>query len=359
MKKERKTKVKLEDLAREAQVSKATVSLALNGSPRVAVDTVRRINELVEKYNYTPNSLARRLSKRTSETVSLFMMGRIHESSDWLVPSSWLFYNPIFKGISLTLSENNYQLSFEFIDLGSNKRIGNIINHAQSSSADGLLVLISDEFDYSFLEELASYLPIITLNKKLSEALSSVEVDNIKGAIDAVTYLANLGHERIAHIKGPEFAYNAVDRFTGYLEALGILGLETTDAYIHEGDWNIDSGKKNMERLLKLANPPTAVFCANDHMAIGAMEAILEAGLRVPEDISLVGFDDTEMSRITRPRLTTVCQPLEQLGRTAAREILRRIREQDLPPEKEHIVLSSSLVERESSRPIFRSETKL
>jgi DNA-binding LacI/PurR family transcriptional regulator len=341
-------KTRLEDLAREANVSKATVSLALSGNPKVAAKTVELITKLAAEHNYTPNSFARRLSKRTSETVSLFMMGKATEYSGWLIPSSWLFYNPIFKGVSLTLSEKHYQFSFEFIDLDGKKRENNIISHAQSSSADGLLILIIDESDYSFLENLDVFLPIITINKKLSDTLSSFEIDNYKGANDVVNYLATLGHRKIAHICGPFHAYNAVDRFNGYVASLKEIGVMFREDYVVEGDWNIESGREGMKTLLNLPEPPTAVFCANDHMAIGAMEAVEESGLTIPRDISLIGYDDTEMSRVVRPKLTSVSQPLEKLGRMAANEILRRITARSAPDSKKHVVLPPLLVKRES-----------
>lgn len=336
----------LADLAAAAGVSIATVSLALNGSPLVAEKTVKRVMKAAIEHNYRPHAIARRLSTGRSEVISLFMVTGREDSSGWILPSSWMFYNPILKGVSLTLSRSNYQLQFEVLTVDEAVRKNAIMKPVLERATDGILILVHDEYDYSFMSELEGIdIPVAILNRKLFPNVSSVQVNNYQGAYDAVNYLIRLGHRRIAHIAGPANSYNAQDRRKGYVQAMTTAGIDLKADFVLEGDWRIESGYHLMRQLLTLSSPPTAVFCSNDHMAIGALRAINESGLAVPQDISLIGFDDSEISRVVSPALTTVKQPLEELGRRAA-EIL--LNQHKASKEVQHIVIPPQLVERES-----------
>lgn len=333
----------LVDIAESVKVSPATVSLALNGSPLVAEETARRVKQAAADLNYRPHVIARRLSIGRSEVITLLILSDSEESSGWVLPSSWMFYNPILKGVSLTLSRSNYHLQFEIINADEAAKKNSVLKPILERATDGVLILVHYEGDYSFLRELENMnVPVVIINRKLSPNLSSVQIDNQAGARAVIEHLLRLGHHRIAHIAGPEKSFNAQDRRAGYLEALTAARIELSPDYLLEGDWRIESGRHLMQRLLALPLPPTAVFCSNDHMAVGAMEAIREAGLSVPDDISLVGFDDSEISRVALPRLTTVQQPLEELGCRAAEEVLR------WPGKIQHVTLAPRLIERES-----------
>lgn len=337
----------LADIAKEVGVSSATVSLALNGSPLVADETVRRVKEVARKLNYRPHAIARRLSTGRSETVSLFVLGGGVYGNGLFYPSSWIFYSLIFKGISITLAQHKYYLQFQILNLADGDGYDKIARQVMERATDGVLLLLQDECKFCSVRELATLeIPVVTINRKLSPNLGSVQIDNKQGAIDAVDYLLRLGHTRIAHISGPANSYNAQDRQAGYLEAMQQAGLQVPDGYLVQGDWQMESGYDLLQQLMALPVPPTAVFCSNDHMAIGAREALSEMGVSVPDEVSLMGFDDSEVSRIGVPRLTTVKQPLENLGAIAAREILAW--KMDKPNGVRHTVILPSLVERDS-----------
>jgi len=332
-------------ISNEAGVSKATVSLALNGSPLVARDTAKRIFEIARKYNYRPSAIARSLSLGKSGIISLFVVGSKEHASERLLSSSWMFYNPILRSISLTLSRAKYHFQFEILNPDFDDEQDVIVRHIQERASDGVILLCYDEFTYSisdFIEN--ANCPIVTINRKISDKLSSFQIDNVKGAKSVVDYLIVKGHTRIAHICGPANSYNAQDRKKGYIEAMSEYGMEIPEAYLAVGDWKIESGYAATRELMELSDPPTALFCSNDHMAIGALEALRELRLRVPDDVSVVGFDDSEISRVIQPRLTTVRQPLDELGALAASEVVTRSRD----AERQHIVIAPKLIERAS-----------
>jgi LacI family transcriptional regulator len=340
----------LTDIANEAGVSKATVSMALNGSDKISPATAEKILKIAEEKKYRPNAFAKGLSTGKSRVISLFLLSKWGDPTEWILQSSWIFFNPIFKGISTALSRRGYQLQFEFISVGTQDYQTIIANTIREGRTDGLLLMATNEFDHSFLKELIECgIPIITLNKELIVDLSSIEINDYSGAYEAVSYLISLGHQRIAIIRGREGSYKTQNHYKGYQNALKDNNIKIQSTYILTGDWKIESGKEQMEKLLMLDLPPTAVFCSNDHMAIGAMQAIVEAGLSVPGNISLIGFDDTEMSRVVTPKLTTVALPLEEFGRIAAEELILTLdRSEDDSLSKKHIILTPVLLKRDS-----------
>jgi LacI family transcriptional regulator len=342
--------VTLTDIANEAGVSKATVSMALNGSDKISRVTTEKILKIAGKKKYRPNAFAKGLSTGKSGILSLIVMARVRDPSGWLLQPSWAFYNPILKGISRVISKKRYQLQFEFVNISTQDYQSVVADTIREGRTDGVMLMVTNEFDYSFLEELTDYgKPIIILNKELPLNLSSVELNHYCGTYEAVNYLISLGHRRIAHIRGPEDSYIAQKNYNGYIHALEENGLELREDYVVTGDWNIEPSKEPMKRLLQLNPPPTAVFCSNDHMAIGAMQMIHEMGLSVPEDISLIGMDNAEISRVVTPKLTTVAFPQEELGRLAAEELMLNIEgDTDYSFGKKHFILTPVLLKRDT-----------
>jgi LacI family transcriptional regulator len=340
----------LTDIAKEAGVSKATVSMALNGNKKIAPATAAKILKIAKERKYRPNAFAKGLSTGKSQIISLILLARLGDPAEWILQPSWMFYNPIFRGVTTVISRKKYQLQFEFINLSFQDYKTIIANTIREGRTDGMLLLVTNEFDHSFLMELTGYaVPIIILNKELTPDFNSVELNNYAGAYEAVSYLISLGHRKIAHIKGPEDSYNAQKNYHGYVNALRDNRIQIGDDYILTGDWKIESAKELMSKLLKLASPPTAVFCASDHMAIGAMQAITEAGLSVPRDISVIGCDDTEVSRVVTPKLTTIASPLEEFGRIAAETLMSDIESNGANTlSKKHILLTPVLLKRDS-----------
>jgi len=335
----------LATISEEAGVSKATVSLALNGSSLVSKETAKRVIEIARRYNYHPNAIARSLAIGKSGVITLFVVGSKEHASQRLLSSSWMFYNPIIKSISLILSRAKYHFQFEILNPNYLSEQEVIEQHIQEGASDGIILLCFDEFNYSvsgFLEN--AHCPIVTVNRKLSEKISSFQIDNFMGAKNATDYLIMKGHIKIAHIRGPYNSYNSEERKRGFIEAMTEYGLDIPESFIPTGDWTIDSGYASTLSLMEKKDPPTALFCANDNMAIGALQALRELRLHVPEDVSVVGFDDSEISRVIQPSLTTIRQPLEELGSLAAAEVLTQMAND----ERQHIIIEPKLIERSS-----------
>lgn len=347
-KKRQLNRITIKDIAAFANVSTATVSLALNGSPLVAEETAKSIRKLANKHGYCSNAIARRLSKGCSETITLFILGDREDRAGWLLSSTWTYISPILKGAGLALSNSNYNLQFEVLTGNESNNLTRIMNIVNENSADGILILTHDKTDSPIWREIEKFnLPQVIINANISSKLSSVETDNYQGARDAVNYLLSLGHRKIAHIAGPGNSFNAQDRLKAYLDTLQKAGIIPQTGYIIEGDWRVDSGCGIMQQLLELADPPTAVFCANDHMAVGAMKAMNGKGMKLPKDMSLIGFDDSELAESVFPALTTIHQPLEEIGRIAAEEIYRSIHNH-FDDTIRHIVIPTQLIVRES-----------
>ena len=252
--KRKKRHITIEDIVRYLDLSKATVSLALNNNPVVAEATRQRVREAADKFGYRPNYF-------------------------------------------------------------------------------GMLLVVQDDIDYGFLKVVEeSRFPFVVLNLNVAESISSVTIDNELGARKVVEHLVELGHRRIAYISGPPQDSNANERKIGFLAAAYEAGLEVNPELIHYGNWERSSGWEIAKLLMELESPPTAIFCANDHMAIGAIQMLQTEGIRIPQDISIVGYDDTELGQVVVPHLTTVFQPLGLMGELGAKEVLRQLDEESPEP---------------------------
>ncbi|MGB3956669.1 MAG: LacI family DNA-binding transcriptional regulator [Limnochordia bacterium] len=344
----RKRHVTIEDIARHLNISKATVSLALNNSSLVAEETRRRVIEAAEQFGYRPNYFGARLSRGKSDMIGLYILGGTEEQCNWMLPSSWMFYHPILKAVSEELSKHGYRFNLEVVSVEQVIKQGVISSVIQEGSLDGMLLVVQDDIDYSFLEIVEErQFPFVVLNATVAEEISSVKIDNELGARKAVRHLVERGHRRIAHLAGPEKDLNAIERREGFLEVVREAGLEWSPSLLYYGDWQRESGWRAVRQFLELDHPPTAIFCANDHMAIGAMQALREAGLEVPKDVSIIGFDDTELCQVVMPKLTTIRQPVDLMGHLGAQVVLRQIDEESF--EVTHTSLEPELILREST----------
>lgn len=343
-----KKQVTIADLASHLNISKATVSLALNDSPLVADATKERVREAARQFGYRPNYFGARLSRGKSDMIGLYILGGTAQECNWTRPSSWMFYHPLLKAVSTELSSHGYRFNLEVVSVEQAVEEGMIASVIQEGSLDGMLLVVQDAIDYSFLQVVEEHdFPFVVLNAKVSEKLSSVSINNELGAAKAVHHLVSLGHTRIAHLGGPRKDTNAIERREGFIQALQTMGLEVDPALIRYGDWQRSGGWEAAQAFLELDNPPTAVFCANDHMAIGLIQGLQQKGVQVPGDISVLGFDDTEICEIVVPNLTTVHQPVDQMGELGAKEVLRQIEEETSSPT--HICLEPELIIRDST----------
>jgi LacI family transcriptional regulator len=351
MAKGKRRQITLEDVARHLGISKATVSLALNNSPLVAHSTKIRVTEAAEALGYRPNYFAANLSKGKSDVIGLFILEGEEGACNWALSSSWMFYNPILKSVVSTLSQKGYRLQLEVISIDGATNCGVLAHSIQDGSLDGILLLVQDDLDYKFLSiAQRMQFPLVVMNAQIDLDISSVRTGNELGASRVVEYLVDLGHTKIAHIGGPERDLNALERKSGFLRAMSAANLNVSGDYVKLGDWQIQSGSKLARDLMALNRPPTAICCANDHMAVGAIRTLQQLGYKVPEDVSVVGYDDTEMCVVVTPNLTTVRQSLEEMGEASAREVLRQIEEGTVSTRR--INLEPELVIRHSVSPI-------
>lgn len=307
---------KLEDIARESGFSIATVSRVLTNSTYPVRAAVReKILETALALGYQPNLVARSL--RTDQTNSVGIL-----VDDLLSP----FTPPVVRGIQDRLKENNFIGLIVNSDWDVEQEQAGIVS-LLSRPVDGIIFV-----EYSHLtgsEALANAnKPVVFVHRLFGTPIkNSVVPDDIYGASLAVEHLIQLGHRSIAYISGLENWHNAKERLEGYKKTLGKYGIPLVEEWIRPGDWEVEGGYKAARSLLLLSNRPTAIFAANDLMALGAIYAIQDADLGVPHDIAVVGYDNREFTWIVRPNITTVEMPVYEMGRIAAEILLQQISE--------------------------------
>lgn len=327
--------VTIKDIAKKAGVSHTTVSRALNDSPLINPETKERIKEIADQMNYTPNFSAKSLVLDRSYNLGLFFSTLDKGTS----PN--FFYETV-RGVNNTIKDK-YNLIVRGID--DYERYDRITN----KRFDGIIVMSQSERDDAFIAYLLDKrIPHVVLNRHAGNAaVMNILSDDQQGAYRLVEYLVAQGHKRIATIEGREGFKSTQQRMEGCLRALGKHGVELLPELREQGSYDVESGYAAMRKLLGNRELPTAVFCFNDDMAVGAMKAIAERGLRVPQDISIVGFDDNMFSGFVSPALTTVKRPIEQISRKGAETLLEMIEKKEtLNPET--IYLHTELVLRES-----------
>lgn len=331
--------VTIMDVAREAGVSYATVSRVLSGYEFVKEATRHRVNEAVERLGYVANLPARSLAGGRTRIVGL------------LVPNLDNNYvGTIVRGIDLELERNNYDLMLYTTHRQRGKE-SMYVTAIANGLTEGLL-LVAPLFPKAYLEALRGQnFPYVLIDQADSSGKSGiVDATNWQGAYDATRYLCQLGHTRIACISGLVDVNSATERLAGYKAALDDAGIPFKQELVVEGNYWLPGGREAGRTLLhKINPPPTAIFAANDLSAMGAIEAIREAGLRIPEDISIVGFDDTPQAAMIEPKLTTVRQPLEHMGRVAVKMLLEQIEDNGTPLQR--VTLATELIIRDSCAP--------
>ncbi len=338
---ERKKKsgqVTIYDVAREAGVSDATVSRVLNNKDNVREPTRERVLRAAKKLGYVANQQARILAGGKSNIIGLLVPGL-----------DTAYIAEILRGIDNELSHAGY----EMILYTTRRRDGDEANYLQyivNGFSEGLLLVVP-LLSSDYLKTLSSLQYPYVLIDAIDETNHSfsVEATNHRGAYDAVKYLIELGHDRIAFIQGIPELHTSKARLEGYLSALRDHHVPVYQEYIVDGDFMQMTGYKQTQRLLALPTPPTAIFAANDVMALGAMDAIRMRGLEIPQDISLIGFDDIPQAFTTHPKLTTVRQPLEEMGRTGVRLLLEQLENPDRLPCR--TTLDTELIIRDSCHP--------
>ena len=309
----------IRELARRSGVSIGTVSRALNGYTDVRPETRERIVRLAEELDYTPSASARALVTQRSHVVGVFLdTGEGHP--DLQHP----FFHEVLAGVQETAGAQGFDLLlFATEQPGNGYGRHSYVKRCRHHNVDGAVLMGVDHHDEEVRRLTASTIPTIGVDVQLSgRATSYVSSDNHAGGVMAVEHLAGLGHKRIAVIHGPVDTLAGLDRLKGYRDGLSAAGLPFRGEYVTEGDFYVDSGAEAARRLLALPDPPTAIVAASDLMAVGAIRAATEAGLNVPRDLSIVGFDDILLAAHLQPGLTTLRQDKAGLGHAAARALL-------------------------------------
>lgn len=327
----------IKDVARAANVSIATVSHVLNGTRFVSDELRARVLHAAEALDYHPNRVAASLRTRRSQSVLLII-------PDIANP----FFPQLVRGVQDVFDRKGFAVIVANTDRRRDREL-DFLNLALRTNADGVIINPSG-IDYSDI------LPLIERDIKITligahidhPDLDVVRVDNPAGAHDAVRHLVTLGHRRIAMVTGPLRASSARQRHEGYEQAMAEAGLPVESGWVAEATFDQEGGYRATTRLLMHPSPPTAIFAAADLMALGAMQALRDAGRHVPRDVSVVGFDDIPLAQITAPPLTTISQPKYEMGQCAAELLLARLGTSEATL-CQHVVMEHALVVRGST----------
>lgn len=296
----------IKEVARLAGVSTATVSRTINGSDKVTPETAKRVRRAIEELKFYPNTNARALGSGKSGLYGLII-------SD--------ITNPFYPELVKSFEDMAVQYGQEVLIANTNydkNRMEHCVVRMLQRKVDGVAIMTSEMEDH-LIDELSSRnIPLVFLDMgTVQRGISNVAVDYPAGIDMGVEYLRKLGHKDIAFISGPMNLVPAQVRHKGFIKSMRRRGLTVDDSMIVEGNHRMDGGNEGMKKLLRNKRRPTAVMTSNDVTAIGALGAIFEQGLKVPRDISLIGYDDIAMSAFTQPALTTVLLPRDEVARAA------------------------------------------
>ena len=340
-----RTNVTIKDVAREASVSVATVSRALNGHENVAEGVRKHVTEIANRLRYQPHAAARSLSSRRTQTIGVVLPDLYGE-----------FFSELIRGIDAVARARRQHLLVSSYH-GHPEEQGEALR-AMRGRVDGLLVLSPYADRPGFLtDNLPTALPAVLINTHLPDATYPVlSIDNFGGASAMVKHLAEAGHKRIAFICGPEDNFDASERLRGYRTSLA-QHLPNAEPIELPGDFDESSGYEAGKRILASKQRPDAVFAANDMMALGCLYAFNEAGVKVPADIALAGFDDIPLARFVHPTLTTMRVSIAELGGLALTRLLQSIESEESQPSTLQ-TLVPELIVRESSVHATRRTTQ-
>jgi LacI family transcriptional regulator len=331
-------KMRIKDVAREAGVSTATVSHVINKTRFVADETRERVLRAIERCNYYPNAHARSLASGRSNTLGLLV-------SDISNP----FFPELVKSIETVAFEKGHDVILANTDYDDARTLNNVQRFIERKVAG--VALMTSELDKSLIEELARRdVPVVFLDiGSAGVRMSNIIVDYETGIGEAINHLHWLGHRKIAYIGGPNRLRSAAKRLKAFRDAIVYHLPDAQPVAIYEGDFRLEGGRRVARDRLNLSELPTAVVVANDMMALGVMQECHERGLHVPDDISIVGFDDIAFAALSNPPLTTVCLPRVELGRRAVEALMATIEHPD--QQGVEINIPTYLVLRDSTAP--------
>jgi len=335
----RSGRVTLEHVATAARVSRATASRVVNGDRRVGDRARTAVEAAIDELGYVPNHAARSLVTRRTDSVAVVIPE----------PTTQLFGDPFFprilRGISDGLSEAGLQLVLLMPQGRTDEH--RVERFVEAGHTDGVM-LLSLHGSHELPDRLRRHgVPLVIGGRPATEGCVYVDVDNRGGASRAVDHLVAIGRRRIATIAGPQDMAAGSDRLAGYRTRISAAGLPSDDSLVEISDFSLGGGRAAMERLLARRPALDAVFVASDLMAVGAVTALTSAGRRIPDDVAVVGFDDSQLALTTEPNLSSVQQPIAEMGREIVRLLLEEIESPGGPPR--HVMLGTRLVVRGSS----------
>lgn len=343
----KKDTITINDIARMAGVSKKTVSRVINDSPSVGKDTRLQIKKIIKETGFIPNPQAQALAFRRS-----FLIGLVYDN-----PSPQYLAN-MQRGILRALEGTRYQLVLRPCTRSDPDYHAQILSFVQQHNPFGLIFVPSVSEDIELAEKLTAlkchFVRIASVDLKDPER--QIKTADAEGAKFAAHHLARLGHTKIAHIQGPELFNSARERRAGFAEGLAEFGLELKAELTLEGAYTYESGVKCATKLLLMKERPTAIFAGNDEMAVGVYFAARKAGLRIPEDLSVVGYDDTPIVSRIWPPMTSVHSPIRDVGYDIAKLLISSDKPMSDKPKKEEAVCVSQIINldliiRESTAP--------
>lgn len=331
-----KKKITIKDIARMANVSHTTVSRALNDKSRIDPQTKEKILSIARQLNYQPNFFARSLVTKRTKILGLVITTIANP-----------FYTELAQGIETTARSLGYNIIFCSTDyeLSTEKQY---IDMLRNKGVDGIIFTSAHIGDPNIIELAEEGFPMILLNRRtyhptVRDKVDYVGVDNLLGGYLAVEHLIRLGHERIGIIGGSSESSVGFERLDGGKRALNAYGLEVREDYFLEGDFLKESGYQGGKRFLRMEKPPTAIFATNDYMALGTYQALVEEGVKIPEEMALVGFNDIEFTSMRGIELTTIGQKKYEMGALAVKRLVERIEGDRTQPPKE-IILKPELI---------------
>jgi DNA-binding LacI/PurR family transcriptional regulator len=334
----------IKDVAKKAGVTIGTVSRVLNNKKWVSDDCRKKVQVAIRDLHYKPQAHARRLRQKHSQ-----ICGVIAPHHTAIFSSS--FFTQIMEGLEEVAAEKQYRLLLHPLNETARAQIS-YRTLLGDGSVDGMFVLNAWSTDVSIRELAEANVPFVLVNGKITgqEDLPYVGFDNRGGVKKAIEHLVKLGHERIGIINGRMTTTNALERFQSFQECLAEHKLEFHNEWVADGDFEEEGGYKAALKILSAVRRPSAILCASDLMAMGAIRALKERGVSVPEDISIVGFDHMEEAAYHEPALTTVSFSAYEMGKLAARKMFQMIAEETL--EEKATTLQAELIEGESTRKI-------
>ena len=345
----------MKDVAKLAKVSITTVSHVINQTRYVSDELSTRVKQAMEELEYYPNSLASSLRSGKTKIIGL------------VIPD---ISNQFFAEVSRKIEDNGYEYGYSVILCNTSENVNKeetYIDVLIAKQVDGIIFISAGEEINTIKKTIDSNIPIVIVDRDVNKVKADVIlVDNYDGGYKATQYLLGLGHRRIGCITGPSPVSPSALRIGGYKQALKDAGISVDEDLIVPGDFRYESGRIAMEKLLSLSDMPTAVFACNDMMAIGAIQAAYDNDLVIPDDISIVGFDNIPLSNSVYPPLTTVAQPFDKLAKLTVDSLIEKIKLQSKrrTPEQEapwyeRTVMEIELVERSSCRPLSEDNKAL